>query len=277
MNRITLQPFLAEGESFHLARNEPRQNRNDISDLHCHDFSEIFWIEEGEATHMVNNAELSLKTGDIIFIRPDDVHFIRSHFKKKCHFVNVAFSYQKLIDFKERFFNNDPNFWSGNEIYPQKISLNSIQLLELKETVDKMLLHSKSELMLEWFLTDLFRILTPGTLVNKNLPSWLSNALNEIKKPENFRKGSSVLSELSFKSKEHTSRVTTKLLGKTPSKLINEIRLKYASQALITKDIDIINLAYECGFKSLAQFYALFKKMFHMTPRQYQCYHRGIN
>ncbi len=277
MKPISLESFLMTGEKYHFARNVFRDSRNDRSGLHSHDFVETFWVEEGEATHLVNGKEFLLKKGDITFIRPDDLHSIKSRAKHHCKFVNVAFSLQDLMAFKNRYFEDDHQFWGGTAKVPLMMSLNAMQLLQLENTVEKMLYQSKSALMLDWFLTDLFRILSPTQALPTNLPSWLSNALIEIKKPANFRKGSIVLSELSFKSKEHTSRVVMKALGKTPSQLVNEVRLKYASQALISMDKDIIHLAYDCGFKSIAQFYALFKEMYDMTPKQYQSHHRGIN
>jgi AraC family transcriptional regulator, dual regulator of chb operon len=277
MHTAQIKSFLSSGEFYHIARNKQSVQRNYSCGVHDHDFYEVFWIEEGRGGHLINGKQMKLSRGDIIFIRPSDSHSIKHIANGEMTFVNLAFSSEDWLVFKKRFFSNEDNFWGGHQILPMEMKLNDIQILQLAETVDKLKQQSKSALMLEWFLADLFRILTPSQQINENIPSWLSQALTQVNKPEYFRRGSSVLSELSFKSKEHTSRMTVKYLKKTPSEIINECRLNYASHALITTDLSILNLSIECGFKSLAQFYSLFKKKFNHTPRQYRVHHKSIN
>ena len=42
--------------------------------LHTHTFYEMFVVAEGTALHMVNHAIQTLHRGDLVFIRPRDVH-----------------------------------------------------------------------------------------------------------------------------------------------------------------------------------------------------------
>ena len=45
---------------------------------HSHDFYEIFYVLEGDITHIINKKEETLTMGDMLFISPKDFHgFIR--------------------------------------------------------------------------------------------------------------------------------------------------------------------------------------------------------
>jgi mannose-6-phosphate isomerase-like protein (cupin superfamily) len=68
--------FVRDDEVLHLAR-VTIYSRRDIS-LHKHDFAEIFWVENGHGTHLVNGREIKLEPGDLVMIRPDDEHTFTS-------------------------------------------------------------------------------------------------------------------------------------------------------------------------------------------------------
>jgi hypothetical protein len=274
MNTVLLEDFLSKNEVFHVARNTQRFKN---SGLHSHNFVEVFWVEKGEGVHLANGVEDKLKKGDIVFIRAQDTHQIRCYQRGVLQFVNIAFDTKYVLNFKERFYKDENYFWGGSADLPLSQKLNDIQLNQLSESMEKIFNEKRTPLMLEWFLVDLFRILNMSVSSNLDIPNWLSEALEKIKEPDCFKKGSEILSILSHKSKEHTSRITKKYLSKTPSQIVNDIRLNYAGKMLVTSNIDILNLSLNCGFKSLAQFYALFKKRYGLSPKQYRKHHRSIN
>ncbi|MCM5663697.1 helix-turn-helix transcriptional regulator [Galbibacter mesophilus] len=64
--------------------------------------------------------------------------------------------------------------------------------------------------------------------------------------------------------------------GKTLIEYLNDVRIGYASQWLIEKDYSISEIAYMCGFNSIANFNRVFKNSKGRTPTQYRDDFSGI-
>jgi signal transduction histidine kinase/ligand-binding sensor domain-containing protein/DNA-binding response OmpR family regulator len=64
-------------------------------------------------------------------------------------------------------------------------------------------------------------------------------------------------------------RKINSLTGQNPSNFIRTIRLKYASELLLTTHLSIKEVAHNCGFNSTAYFTKTFKEVFKVTPTQY--------
>lgn len=102
------------------------------------------------------------------------------------------------------------------------------------------------------------------------IPSWIEKSLKEMRDSENFSQGLDWLVENSGKSKEHICRSFKKYLKKTPTEVINFMRLNSAANLLAHTDMEIIDIAYNLGFYSLSYFYNLFKSEFGLTPKKYR-------
>ncbi|PJJ08419.1 two component regulator with propeller domain [Flavobacterium sp. 1] len=64
-------------------------------------------------------------------------------------------------------------------------------------------------------------------------------------------------------------RKISSITGQNPSNFIRTIRLKYASELLLSKQYSIKELTHMCGFNSSAYFTKTFKELFGLTPTQY--------
>ncbi|MBA0883897.1 hybrid sensor histidine kinase/response regulator transcription factor [Flavobacterium undicola] len=64
-------------------------------------------------------------------------------------------------------------------------------------------------------------------------------------------------------------RKISSITGQNPSNFIRTIRLKYASELLLTKKYSVKELTHMCGFNSSAYFTKTFKELFGMTPTQF--------
>ena len=100
---------------------------------------------------------------------------------------------------------------------------------------------------------------------------WLSEALDKFDKETYYIKGIEGLIEVcGYRSIEHISREMKKSLNKTPSQIVNEKRLAYASIRLENSLDKIIDIAYEVGYNSLSYFNRLFKNKYGISPMQYR-------
>lgn len=58
--------------------------------------------------------------------------------------------------------------------------------------------------------------------------------------------------------------------GKTPREYVEELRINKAANLLVTTDMTLTQIAYECGFSSQSYFSYAFKRKMGMTPRAYE-------
>jgi AraC family cel operon transcriptional repressor len=110
----------------------------------------------------------------------------------------------------------------------------------------------------------------PPDKTSGRIPQWLRWLSLEMLKKENFKKGLPALYKLSGKSQEHLSRACKKYLQKTPSKLVNDIRLEHSAKLLTTTNIPIVDISEDCGFESLSYFYHRFKEYYKLSPREFR-------
>lgn len=78
------------------------------------------------------------------------------------------------------------------------------------------------------------------------------------------------ISDLLNMSTVSFNRFIKKRTGKTFVEYLNDIRIGYASRQLIEKDKSISEIAYSCGFNSIANFNRIFKKNKGCTPTKYR-------
>lgn len=72
------------------------------------------------------------------------------------------------------------------------------------------------------------------------------------------------------------NRFIKKRTGKTFVEYLNDIRIGYASRWLVEKDLSISEIAYRCGFNSIANFNRVFRKKKGRTPSQFKRDFSGI-
>lgn len=86
----------------------------------------------------------------------------------------------------------------------------------------------------------------------------------------------SEVSELLNMSNVSFNRFIKKRTGKTFVEYLNDVRIGYASRWLIEKDLSISEIAFMCGFNSIANFNRVFRKSKGRTPTQYRQDFSGI-
>lgn len=69
---------------------------------------------------------------------------------------------------------------------------------------------------------------------------------------------------------DYANHIFKKAFGTTISDYIAELRIAHAQRKLLTTDMNITDIAYECGFNSTARFNATFFKKMQCTPREYK-------
>lgn len=244
--------------------------------LHIHDYGEIFFIQKGNCICNINGLKYSVNSSHIIFTRPDsDKHCIESH-SDDFEMIQLMFERKSYYFLKSRY-----NRKGINSIWGEKVDdfqhIYPISHFWFESNFNRLLTADGSLFELEHFLINLLDNLEnheshPGTEKN----DWLDYALNEIRKPENFKKGVPGFVSLCRKSKEHVERKIKLKTGRTVSQVVNRARMHWASYMLVFTNYDIQDISYDCGFSSLGQFYKVFKDSFEESPYKYRKAKRNI-
>lgn len=68
----------------------------------------------------------------------------------------------------------------------------------------------------------------------------------------------------------HLQRSFKKHIGQTPKVFLQNIRIRQAKKLLETKEMNNTEICFAVGFDSLSSFYAVFRKMTGLSPKDYQ-------
>lgn len=242
---------------------------------HYHNYYEIFMVLKGNVCHTINSKEQQLCEGQILFIRDFDVHDYKSGDGNYFEFINLAFEKETFEDMAEYL---GEGFCAENFLncpFPPEAILSSrekeklfFEFAELYQSGDKNYIKLKARALVLNIFTKYFSGFSGKT--DSNIPSWLELTYELIKKPKNFVRGIDRLYALSGKSREHLSRCLKTYYNTTPASLITELRLNYASNLLISSNLSVTDICFECGFENLSWFYKVFCDKFGTTPAKYR-------
>ncbi len=246
------------------------------SELHCHDFFEIFLTLSDHIIHNINGEKESLKRGTLVFIRKEDTHCYEYTSNKNVSFINLSFDQDILMEL----FRYLTEGCGAQELlsspFPPSVILNDgdiswflkqIETLNTTPSTDIPLLKYRCRLLLVKIFA---RYFVQPEYDDSKAPLWLSKLNAEMQKLENFSQGPQYMIEISGKCRAHLGRMIKQYYGKTIPDYINDLRLNYWANSLLTSDTPIIDICYECGFENVGWAYTLFKKKYGMSPLKYR-------
>ena len=240
---------------------------------HYHDFYELFLVDQGNALHKVNGLSLPLSAGCLCFIRPADIHWYQE-MSDDFRIINIIIP-DGIITALFTFLGSN---FDGKRLLdtpsPPCVCLDYQDLSSLIRDFEQLILYKKilREKSDTMYRITIFNLITKYFLIQQvntqasPIPQWLKLLSLQMLTKENFTKGLPTLYRLSGKSPEHVSRACKKHLGKTPSQLVNDIRLEHSAMLLVTTNTPVIDICQECGFDSLSYFYHRFKEHYNISP-----------
>ena len=255
-----------------------------ITDLHSHDFYEIFLVTKGSLYHFINGTKEWLEAGTICFVRPSDVHHYGNDQDQPVELLNLAFpkrTMSAMFGYLEGGLDADALLRAP---MPPTKKIGSFHVDSIRDKLHEILMipgFQKNQIKGEVraLLADIFIRYFSNKPESSpaSMPGWLVDLANQMRNKENFSQGLARLYELSGKSPEHLTRTIKKHLGKTPTEWINELRLHYAANLLVHTDETIMTICLEAGFENLSHFYHLFKERYQYTPAKFRKEYRKIS
>lgn len=295
LNNYTRDPLHHFISSFTFIANNFGHQHNDPSawcgDRVIGDF-ELIYIIDGQSDITIANKNFQCEQGDIILIPPFTKHKILTpshnlHNNYWIHFdVEPFYRHEEFTNALT--YNEDSIHSNNNHQYMVHIG-NVPELLTLYELLEKELSHPQLGFK-TFFNTILVQIVT--LLLRYNLISsptlfklietpicLTSNENNIIDKSiqytynnmsDNIRIND--LCEYLHVSESYLFKSFSKLLKLPPNQFIQLIKIKHAEQLMKTTTLSIKEISDLIGFSSPYYFSHVFKKHYHVSPREYQRY-----
>jgi len=233
---------------------------------HCHEYAEVFWCESGSAMHHINGQDVRLSAGDVVCIRPDDIHASTPD-STDFTIVNLTFLPASVGELALR--HGDMWPWRSGAL-PLHIHLPPRRMERLHAWAADLATRRASRLDLEAFLLDLARMLAEGGGGADPLPRWLREALEALREPAQLAGGTVALARLAGRDPAHVNRVLRRCLGRTATDLVTELRLDRAAAELRLSDQPVADIAGLVGLANLSHFYERFRARFGVTPARYR-------
>lgn len=234
-----------------------------------HQFTEIQFILEGSVELTVDGKTELLSAGDVIVISPFRSHSFKTTAETK-RWILIPSS-----NFISDFVSSEKVLINGESCgFTASAGLSLFIRENLFDMGDRVVdLEANAKLMLRIKALS-YAILNEYTEKVPQIQSEIkNNALARIIMyiGENFRENltrSSVGAALGY-SPSYISHVIENLPGTSFTSLLNSIRVEYAKDLLSKRDLNVLDIALECGFGSDRNFYRAFKDFTGYSPKEY--------
>lgn len=235
--------------------------------LHDHDFYEIYIFEKGDAAYAVEGADYPLSEGDMIFIRPGEMH--RVHHKSESDYLRM------VIQFDEDFFvrhsceHYRDIFWERSCGEKNKISAKTAKSAGISDIIglmregfsdydDPYIRSLVVQLLYLAHKNDCFSTENTGKKRVKEIVAYINEHFAEKLSLEE-------IAEEFFITKYHLTRIFKEATGHTVNEYIRTKRLRYVEELSEDGECTLSEAAIKAGYKDYSSFYRAYKDA-HGTP-----------
>ncbi len=255
--------------------------RHTPEDIHRQDYYEIF-LTLGETTpHLVGERLIELKRGSLVLVRPWDIHGYPRMDDQQKYFANLSFSERTMDQLLLYLSDGFPAKALLEAPMPPTVLLNEEETERLYRRFDALNAvpledHSRLKLQARQLIFEMMtrHFIHLGETWDNRLPVWLERLCRQMEERQNFSGGAERMLGLSGKSRTHLSRTIQRYFHVSLSEYVNDLRLNYIANMLLSSEVPILDLCFEAGFQNVGWFYRLFKRKYQMSPKEFRQQHR---
>lgn len=242
---------------------------------HYHDYCEIFLVLSGKARHLVGSREYPLQPGQLVFVRPSDVHDYISE-GSGYSMLNITFTLDTLQSLFAFLGDGFPASALVNAADPPQVLLTQEDFNGINARMTAVRAIDAEDIpalkiALRILLVEIFSQHFSGfATAPRSIPQWLEAACERMQRNGSFVEGSEALFALADRSREHVCRCMKKYKGITVSEYVNDLRLRYIANMLRFSNHTVAQIVFDSGFNNLGWAASLFRKKYGMTMRAYR-------
>ncbi len=227
---------------------------NHTSKLHYHSDVQFVHCYDGTIDLLIDNVMQTLTAGDTSIIMPNQTHSIISTSSSKI-FVGV-FPCKYIPDLAEYY----------NDLYAKTPIF---RLTNMPDIITDLKEHITDKYRVTAHLCMMFSIFNEDNVFYTRDAKYRSFTLDTLKYlDENFNKSPNLieLSELLEYNSHYVSNIFGKCFGQNLSRVINEYRIEYAIALIKENNLNMHEIALECGYDSVRNFNRNFISITGITP-----------
>lgn len=238
---------------------------------HSHTYYEIFYVYEGQILHYVNKVKEKLNFGDLVILRPSDMHRFQEY--EKYNGMKRDLIYKKN-QFEKACKYVSPDLLSqiNSTVNPVHLRLSAADINAIEDSVSKIQTTLKTDAMksvalANILLIEILRKYIETTLADaNNYPQWIQQLISDMNKIQYFYEPIDVYIEKYHYSKAYMSRTFKNFVGISINAFYLNVRLTYAETLLKTTNKTIAEISKLCGFHNRTYFHRAFLKKYNKTP-----------
>ena len=250
--------------------------------FHWHSYFEITYVQEGQGNYSVNGQEYMMKPGDIIIFNNVEAHgwkLMGEDMKLLVMILSPEFVAEKLSVFDSEYLkpfvergSNFKNRIGGEEPVSHEIRKGIREIYaEWQQQKEGYPLMIKANILR--ILTMLIRTYQDesksGEMLKekKSAMKRLEQAISYIDHHYSEKITLDEVAAAAYMSSNYFSSYFRKVTGISFSEYVTRIRISHARELLRDTDKSVTEIAMECGFHNISNFYRLYKKQVGKPPR----------
>lgn len=250
-----------------------------IVEPHWHDCVEILYMIEGTASQQIYDKVLNVNANDIILLNNGDIHGTWCNPNDKTKILVVKFLPEMLSNtsniYESKYIITFLQNTNSNKVDSTRVFQSTDELIELfmgayNEFVNKKIGY---EIFIKGYIYQMIAILIRNDNLRLYEPTIKENELIEInpllKYIELHYKENITLDEAAImvnKSYYHFSRFFKKATGRNFKEYIDFVRVCEAEKLLLSKNMNISQIAYEVGYNNVSSFNRVYKRIRGYSP-----------
>jgi AraC family cel operon transcriptional repressor len=241
--------------------------------MHTHSFYEIFYVTEGKINHIQNGQKSLIQTGDMFFLRPNDIHTFERI--GECTHRDIALS-TALFEYVANFVSPTLFDEINHSTHPIHLKIDSEQIKYLEHHLNFVKYMSPSVEKNKPFLINSLMAHILGYLYVSDqeekppYPRWFQSLLANLNDPTHIKGGiQSAMSDINY-NYVYVSRTFKKYLGVTMSEYLTQKRMDLAKVFLSTTKMNVAQISEEVGYPYTYRFNQVFKEYNNCTPKEYR-------
>ncbi len=257
------------------------------SELHSHSYWEFVLVTEGTAHHICNGITQDITRGQMLFIRPTDVHgYLPDATSPKDTIPPITepnYEHRDLFIYPS-LLHDIVNFLNAYDIiaklyqskHPVVITLSNDQLTEIEsqlnilerfngeqtpayDRIHKLLICQILSILARQFDFD-----------NSKSPVWLQTLMQKMHEQELICGPLDAVIKVSGFSHGHLCRLFKKYTGQCLITYFRKLKMQYAANLLVNSNASVLDIATAVGYDSPSNFIIQFRRFSGMTPKNYR-------
>lgn len=254
---------------------------------HIHEFIEILYCTKGEYRVTVSGRAYRLQSGEAVIINSREIH--------EAYAVEIPAKYTVIKFSPELLSSTRKNVLEYKYMLPFTMESDGLTKLFTREMLEGSCIGEATETMLReytqkeygfemaihgelcrMFLWILRRWKKDGAAistsadVSENILAKLNEVFEYIEKNISSEVSLESAAEICGFSVSHFSRIFKKTVGENFCDYLNSRRITEAQRLIATTDMNVTEIAMECGFSSASYFIKRFRDKTGMSPRKYR-------